>query len=439
MTVAEPRHNTSLSTQVGIRLQEARKSKGLEPENVSALLQISDVVITQIEEGEIESYLKEIYGMLCVYTTPIHQIFKDYFNVKDLSYAHKSTDIDGCICYILDSVHFHKHLIGRTSRISVLPFASGKTDGKPTIFSKEKAEINRKKSLKRAISSILELRAKEVIERHGLYKLPINVYQVAENLGVSVSFESLPSEMYMKIKGFCYKDDDFSLIGVNKSHPIALQRFTMAHELHHLLYDFNAVRFLCGPDNANEAFEWNAEHFAAELLMPRNLMLKLISNPLNVKYLTVSLVAKHFGVSYEAAAIRLNKFGLIQNYLEVCKRDYREKDKQKTEYLIQNKHKCLIAVFGLETGISELQLSDQFAIHELCGAPITDPFHTVCWHCGLEIQRDNLRDSCLENPYRQNPSNLFPGKALSFEAKQKRKENEDYNQLSINLNYNCNS
>jgi Zn-dependent peptidase ImmA (M78 family)/transcriptional regulator with XRE-family HTH domain len=434
MAAVKTRHNPLLSKQVGLRLQEARESKGLKPESVGSLLRISGTIITQIEEGEIEKYLKEIYGMLCIYTIPVHQIFEGYFNAEDLPNTSKKTDINDCISYVLDSINFHKTLMGRSSALSILPFASGKINGKSTIFSKDREEIKKKKSLKKAIPSILESRAKEVIQQHGLHKLPINVYQVAANLGVSVSFESLPSEMYMKIKGFCYKDEEFSLIGVNKSHPISLQRFTMAHELHHLLYDFNAIRFLCGPDNAEEAFEWNAEHFAAELLMPRDLMLRLISNPLNINYLTVNLVAKHFGVSYEAAAIRLNKFGLIQNHLEVCKKDYREKDKKKTEYLIQHKRNHLTAVFGLETGIPDLQSRDQFTIHELCGAPITDPSHTICWHCGLELQGKNLNDSCLKNPYRQNPSNLFPTKALSFEIRQRRKENEDYNQLSINLN-----
>ena len=140
----------------------------------------------------------------------------------------------------------------------------------------------------------------------------------------------------MKLRGFCYKEENFGLIGINKSHPVALQRFTIAHELHHYLYDFNATRFLCGPDNANEAFEWNAERFAAELLMPRGSIQRLTSNPLNIRYLTVHLLAEHFGVSYEAAAIRLSNFGLVPDAKQACDRAYRQKDRQKTKYLLEN-------------------------------------------------------------------------------------------------------
>jgi len=68
--------------------------------------------------------------------------------------------------------------------------------------------------------------------------------------------------------------------------------------------------------------------------MPKNYVQRLISHPPNIHYITIELVAKHFGVSYQAAAIRLQSFGLIDNANEACKSTYRKKDKNKTKFLL---------------------------------------------------------------------------------------------------------
>lgn len=115
MAAVKTRYNPMLSKQVGLRLQEAGESKGLKPEDVASLLRISGTIIKQIEDGEIEKYFKEIYGMLCIYTTPIHQIFEGFFNAENLPNASEKTDINDCISYVLDSISFHRILMGRSS------------------------------------------------------------------------------------------------------------------------------------------------------------------------------------------------------------------------------------------------------------------------------------------------------------------------------------
>jgi hypothetical protein len=82
-------------------------------------------------------------------------------------------------------------------------------------------QVDQSSREKNTSSSVLEFRAQEIIGKHGLHRLPINVYQVAENLGAHVIFESLPNDFYMKLKAFCYKEDGFSLIGINKNHPVS--------------------------------------------------------------------------------------------------------------------------------------------------------------------------------------------------------------------------
>lgn len=426
MTVNTIHHEAS--SQVGARLREVREARRLSPEQVANLIKISGSTLEEIEAGNIQGHFKEIFGLLCLYSESSHSIFNGYFGASYLDYSSEKTDLRDSIAFVLDSIRLHKSIQNKPMHLTSIPLARGRSNGQYTNLS-GLSEIRKQQSLRKAVPSLLEGRARDVINQHRLYKLPINVYQVAANLGISVSFESFPSDLYMKLRGFCYKEDDFGLIGINKSHPIALQRFTIAHECYHYLYDFNSTRFLCGPDNSTEAFEWNAERFAAELLMPKDSVKRLISNPLNVRYLTVHLVAEHFGVSYEAAAIRLSNFGLVPDAQQACDPSYRQKDKKKTKYLLESQVDRLNAVFGLETGIKDLlEIHTQVKRHYLCGAVITDPSHTVCWRCGLEIEEPkSTKDYCLKSPYRQKASNLS-SKLPSLEERQK-----NANQITPNL------
>ncbi|MEM9219147.1 MAG: ImmA/IrrE family metallo-endopeptidase [Cyanobacteria bacterium P01_F01_bin.150] len=402
---------------IGKHLREVREQRNFEKQYVSDVLNISQLTLDRIEDGEIEIYLTEIYSLLCLYSLSIHEVFNGYFISEKIlgSDAGNSNLFKNCNEYVADIISFHQRLNGGSNALKVVPLYRGKRTVKKTgSFSK------------RAAPSTLQRRAKETIQKHNLYKLPINVYQIAEDLGVKVSFEIFPNSLYMKLKGFCYKEEGFGLIGVNKNHPTTLQRFTVAHELHHYLYDFNQSRYLCGPANEQKAVEWNAERFSAELLMPHDAVQRLISNPNNVRYLTITLVASHFGVSYEAAAIRLADFNLLKSASQACNRTYRKKDKTKTQYLLMQQRQQLIAVFGLETGIEQLQLENQLQSHDLCGATLTDPSSTVCWKCGLKIHGTSREKSTAV--YRQSPSNLSPGKVELFS-----KERQNYQQLSFNL------
>jgi hypothetical protein len=138
-------------------------------------------------------------------------------------------------------------------------------------------------------------------------------------------------------------------------------------------------------------------------------------------------VAKHFGVSYQAAAIRLQAFGIIDSANEACKSTYRKKDASKTRFLLEEKLKYLRAVFGLETGIPQLQIESSVKKHSICGSIITDASHQLCWHCGLEINETDIKNIFMQNPYRQSLSNLSLEKVLSVDR------NKDFNQLSLNL------
>ncbi|MEM9809086.1 MAG: ImmA/IrrE family metallo-endopeptidase [Cyanobacteria bacterium P01_D01_bin.56] len=418
-------HKQATAQDVADILRDVRQSKGHSVLDVSVALGIPIPIIEEVEAGDIEEHIKEVYALLCLYDVSTYSVFRGYFERSNLEPLKDSDDLTG---HVFDCIRFHKKLHGKPLHLGVLPKARGEMIS-DSIKSSAGSPSYRRRS-KATSSAVLEFRAQDIIQKHGLFQLPINVYQIAKNLGVNIIFESFPSNLYMKLKAFCYKEENFSLIGINKKHKTQLQRYSLAHELHHLLYDFNSNQFACGPSNQHEIIEIDAERFAAELLMPRKMIERLISNPLNLSYLSVGLVAQHFGVSYEAAAIRLEKFGLIGKSKEVCSASYRKKDKHKTNFLLEHKKKYLRAVFGLETGILKLREElKEASFHSICGAPIVDKSHTVCWHCGLEIHSSTVNNIYIENPYRQKLSNLNSEKVISLSGAKEDKSN----QLSLNL------
>ncbi|MGK7925619.1 MAG: ImmA/IrrE family metallo-endopeptidase [Spirulina sp.] len=405
--------NLTKNKDIGNRLKSTRTSRKLSIDDVSQKLEMPSETITMIENGEIEGHYPEIYAMTCLYVKSIHEIFEGFFNYKKspVYLLRNKTDEnrEEIEQYIIDFIEFYRQANGQNKNIVGL--------------SKTKVPH----SMRKISTAVLQTRAQKLIQTHNLYKFPINVYQIASNLGISIVFKPLPNHLY-NLRGFCYQEENFALIAINHSHPIELQRFTMAHELHHLLYDINCSPLFCGADNQKEAIEENAERFAAELLMPSSYMQKLVSHPPNINYLTIHLIAEHFKVSYQAASIRLQKFGLIDDSSEVCKSSYRKRDMEKTRILLKNKTKYLKAIFGLETGIQELQVENHFKTHDKCGMPIFNDSDTVCWNCGLELQKStDQKQAWINNPYRQNFANLSKNKISSMNKK------KDYTQLSLNL------
>jgi Zn-dependent peptidase ImmA (M78 family) len=119
-----------------------------------------------------------------------------------------------------------------------------------------------------------------------------------------------------------YKSSEGAVIGVNSVHPEVRQRFTIAHELAHLLLhqpkfhiDEHAFLAFRGPDSskATKPSEVEANQFAAALLMPERLLskclLELGDHPDAEQ--AIFQLAKRFLVSHEAMTIRLTRLGWV--------------------------------------------------------------------------------------------------------------------------------
>ena len=130
---------------------------------------------------------------------------------------------------------------------------------------------------------------------------------MAEKLGIKI-FESDLTEIAGSLSGFITYEDP-----VTKSHPQIFiektmsperKKFTLAHELgHHFLHEGMKLRLdnLDYSSNGKDTVEESeANYFAATLLMPKELVLKLLD-----KRKSVEEIANYFQVSLSAARNRI--------------------------------------------------------------------------------------------------------------------------------------
>lgn len=150
---------------------------------------------------------------------------------------------------------------------------------------------------------------------------PVPVDKIADHIGAQV----VRQRMDAHLSGMTFRQDDVVLIGINSGHHPRRQRFTMAHEIGHvvlhpgkpLLVD-SSVRVNFRNDVSSLATnqeEIEANAFAAELLMPRDLVWQhytaAVEGGTRGRDPLVALLARTFDVSTEAMGYRLINLGLV--------------------------------------------------------------------------------------------------------------------------------
>lgn len=169
-------------------------------------------------------------------------------------------------------------------------------------------------------ASDIESTAAGILLRADQLEAPVDPLKVAVVLDVQVHFEKLDGMSgALVIKG----DSKHAVIDLGQ-HPNR-QRFTLAHELGHLvLHDGSGERLFVDNEmrvyqradqpnpSANPTEEREANRFASALLMPRHLIEKHMSKLDFSDESDVALLARRFGVSDQAMSIRLQQLGFLQ-------------------------------------------------------------------------------------------------------------------------------
>jgi Zn-dependent peptidase ImmA (M78 family) len=149
--------------------------------------------------------------------------------------------------------------------------------------------------------------------------VPTDIEAVAEHLGAKVIRERLDRD----VSGLLLRDADSVMIGVNDLHAPRRQRFTVAHEVAHLVLhkgrplvlDHVRLNFRDATSSAaTDAEEIEANQFAAAILMPADLVMsearRLVEDPSATAASIVPLLAQGFEVSDQAMEYRLINLGL---------------------------------------------------------------------------------------------------------------------------------
>jgi Zn-dependent peptidase ImmA (M78 family) len=169
-------------------------------------------------------------------------------------------------------------------------------------------------------------RARKLLREYAIEEVPIPVEYLAEELGAELLYRTLEGD----ISGILYRDEPGrTVIGINAWDSRTRQRFTIAHELGHLLLHpgqpvivdkLVKINFRRTPSMpvAGPTEEQQANAFAAELLMPERLVKDTAREIVgdNVLFSSDDLVhelAQLFDVSPQSMGYRLVNLRLLDS------------------------------------------------------------------------------------------------------------------------------
>lgn len=123
--------------------------------------------------------------------------------------------------------------------------------------------------------------------------------------------------MSENISGLCIKDENNKIIAVNSSLSKGRQRFTIAHELCHLLFHEDGC-YVCLKDFTNKVndYEIEANYFASYFLAPYDSFKGIYEKYMNLtkdKLETLIVLENYFAISHHCALIRLKQEGYISS------------------------------------------------------------------------------------------------------------------------------
>lgn len=152
-------------------------------------------------------------------------------------------------------------------------------------------------------------KVEEVRKKYHLVSTPVNVFDVAEKEGIAISYFK-PNGTSNEISGFLVKEE--KRIYLNPDESAQRQNFTLAHELAHYFLEHDPTKYGVYWRNARYTIkpeaEKEADHFAAELLMPRKAILE-VKGKYRLTDDDASTLATLFGVSLSAMKARLRHLG----------------------------------------------------------------------------------------------------------------------------------
>lgn len=193
--------------------------------------------------------------------------------------------------------------------MAIIYLAEEKTKMK---YNKEmhKEVVKMGKSNKKTAEEITE----KILEDMGISEMPVPIAEIVEDgFGIKSLLQNLENPLEGFILKNCNLENKFKtdrVISVNKNIEQKQQRFVMAHELAHYIYDGHDQKNYMDTyitDKHETPEEKRANEFAANLLMPRNEFLKMFLKTLNEDVNVIEYLSDYFCVTERAIIKRVKE------------------------------------------------------------------------------------------------------------------------------------
>ena len=162
--------------------------------------------------------------------------------------------------------------------------------------------------------------AQRILKEFDFSRLPIPVDRIAKRLGATIRFSPMDNE---ELSGMIFVKNGVPIIGINSLHHPNRQRFTIAHELGHLVMHRKEIESVVHIDTefrtlmrdeesakGKDIIEIEANNFASELLVPESALGEALGNQ-RIDVESDSLIAdlaKKFKVSPLTMQLRISRF-----------------------------------------------------------------------------------------------------------------------------------
>lgn len=277
---------------LGNRIQRARKALGLSLRDLGRLVALSHAAIKKYEDNEVTPSSDVLIKLSKVLGVKIEYFFRtELFKLETIHYR-KHADmpqyhLDAITAQILDQVERRVEL---ENLFPIAPIQSFSIKNLP----KRVNHIDEIEKLAEHVRSQWDL---------GLYPIP-DLIDILEERGIKI-FE-IDNEQYPKIDGLYAKVNTLSVILVGNQSPGDRQRFTLSHELGHLLLD---GRLGDGLD-----IESCCNRFAGAFLLPKQSLINILGiNRTSLEPREVGLLKKEYGISMTSILHRAEETGIISH------------------------------------------------------------------------------------------------------------------------------
>ena len=168
----------------------------------------------------------------------------------------------------------------------------------------------------------IEKIATEVREMFELEENPTPIANILDRVGIKIFILEMPENISGRIgikKEFEKLLGSKKILQINSKDNRGHQRFTMAHELGHYIFDYNgrddyADAYCLDERNVNTPGEMRVNRFAAALLMPKNIFIDKYRARKTLGYNDIEIcksLANEFEVSETAVSKRIVELELI--------------------------------------------------------------------------------------------------------------------------------